>query len=124
MRLLQAKSQNSEHLKEKKISRKSNNYCANDQFQQKNTDGGTKQTQLNHIDSKARQVRLKICQIRLKICQIRLKLSQFRLKICQIRLKICQIWLKTLSAIVRKTHPKSTRKANILNFWQLLNMDG
>ena len=47
-----SQTRNSEHLKEKKISWKSNNYCANDQFQQKNTDVGTKQMQQNHIDSK------------------------------------------------------------------------
>ena len=52
MRLLQAKPRNSEHLREKKISWKSNNYFANDQFQQKKADVGTKHVRQDHIDSK------------------------------------------------------------------------
>ena len=79
----------------------------------------------------ARQNRLKMCQFRIRICQFRLKVCQFRPKIRQIRLKVCQfrpkirqIRLETLSVTRPKTHPKSTRKANILNFGQLRKTEG
>ena len=52
-----------------KISRKSNNFCANDQkipIQAQTT------TRPNKLE--ARQNRLKMCQFRMKICQIRFKI--------------------------------------------------
>ena len=72
----------------------------------------------------ARQNRLKTCQFRIKMCQIRFKICQFRLKVCQFGPKIRQIRLETLSVTRPKTYPKSTRKANILNFGQLRKTEG